>query len=131
MNINFSELPDKIDVSRVLIERADGIYAKARVSTIQAANHILESWAGDVPEAGDELCEVRIVFEDGLQYRSQFRLDRSLKRISLARHVRRELTALASLKRCKAQDKDPAPSMSPVSANLAESAQLVLDRYDI
>jgi len=131
MDKNFSELPDKIDVSRILIERADGIYAKARVSTIQAANHILESWAVDTPEAGEELCDVRIVFEDGLQYRSQFRLDRSLKRISLARHVRRELSALASPKRREGQGNESVPVILSATANLAESAQIVLDRYDI
>lgn len=131
MEKDTSELQDKIDVSRIVIERADGTHAKARVSTMQAANHILERWADNAPESGEEICDVRIVFEDGLQYQSQFSLNRSLKRISLARHVRRELSALATPKRRNNPSDTTALLMPLVTATLAESAQLVLDRYDI
>ncbi|RJF92300.1 hypothetical protein [Noviherbaspirillum saxi] len=131
MDKHISELQDKIDVSRIVIERADGISAQARVSTMQAANHLLESWADNAPETGEEVCEVRIVFEDGLQYRSQFRLNRSLKRISLARHVRRELSALTTPKRRKGHSDDQTLLIAPATTTLAESARRVLDCYDI
>jgi hypothetical protein len=119
-------------VSRILIQRSDGMHSKARVSTIQAADQVLESWVEGASEREDNQCDVQIVFEDGFRYRSRFALRRTQKRISLARHVRGELSALAKSKKPQVSEVlDGEPIISPISGGIAESARLALDQYDI
>ena len=69
------DLCEKVDVSRVLIERVDGLSSKARVSSIEAANNVLESWADATPEAANDECDFQIVFEDGFRYHGHLRLN--------------------------------------------------------
>jgi hypothetical protein len=125
---------EKIDVARIVMECPDGMSAKARVSTIQAANHILKSWIDTTPEAGGQVCNVKIIFEDGLQYRSQLTLDRSRQRFCLARHLRKELTPSRSGKRRAKTHQTSEGTSSILQAGADETGKSVvpsLDRYDI
>lgn len=129
MNLNVSE---KVDVSRILIQRVEGLPSKARVSSMEAANTVLESWADCAPESGHDQCDFQIVFEDGFRYQGHFHLNKSQKRISLARHVRRQLTALASRTSVrKSTKKLDEPVISLIGPDLAESAKIALDHYNI
>ncbi|MEN3295677.1 MAG: hypothetical protein V7642_4930, partial [Burkholderiales bacterium] len=90
---------EKVDISRILIQRVQGLPSKARVSSIEAANRVLGDWADRASDSGHDQCQFQIVFEDGFRYQGHYHLNKSEKRISLARHVRKELTALAKKKR--------------------------------
>jgi len=127
---------EKVDVSRVLIQRVEGLPTKARVSSLDAANAVLERWANCAPDSGHDRCDLQIVFEDGFRYHEHFHLKKSQKRISLARHVRKQLTELATIPGVKKTSKPidkPAhkPEISLIGANLAESAKIALDHYNI
>jgi hypothetical protein len=127
-----ADLCEKVDVSRVLIQRVEGLPSKARVSSIEAANKVLDSWADCAPDSGYDQCDFQVVFEDGFRYQGHYPLNRSQKRISLARHIRQQLTALASPKdRPKRSKLDEKPVISLIGADLAESAKIVLDQYNI
>jgi hypothetical protein len=127
-----SDLHEKVDVSRILINRVEGQPSKARVSSMEAANKVLGDWAGRAPESGSDQCDFQIVFEDGFRYHGHYRLNRSQKRISLARHVRKQLMALAERadgkKSSKEEDK---PEISLIGSDVAESARIALDHYNI
>lgn len=129
--MNF-DVDEKLDVSRVLIQRVEGSQTKATVSSIEAANTVLERWAGAAPEAGYEQCNVQVVFEDGFRIRGHYHLTRSQKRVSLSRHLRKQLTAMAEDKAAKKSVKredDAALSLSgsdPVAA-----ARQALANYNI
>ncbi|SNS64248.1 hypothetical protein SAMN06265795_104255 [Noviherbaspirillum humi] len=118
---------DKIDIARILIERMDGFFARARVSTIAAANSVLEAWAPEAPEEGEARCDVRIVFEDGLQCRSSIGLTRSHKRISLSRYIRQQIRA--------AEQRGGKPTHDAITITSAKRSQpspmALLDQYDI
>ncbi|MGV3655397.1 MAG: hypothetical protein ACO1N5_14405 [Noviherbaspirillum sp.] len=125
-----SDVSEKVEVARVLIDRVEGPRSKARVTSIEAANKVLGDWASSAPDAGGEQCDFQILFEDGFRYHGHYQLNRSQKRISLARHVRKHLAALA------AAGKDAAAggkrvAISPLGADLAESARLALAHYNI
>jgi len=124
---------EKVDVSRVLIQRTKGLHSKARVSSIQAADMVLKNWVDDgAPIAEDDQCDVQVIFEDGFRYRGKFGLKRTDKRISLARHIRRQLTALAAAKRCaNASTAGEEPVISLIGTDIADSARIALDQYDI
>jgi hypothetical protein len=122
---------DKIDVARILIERVDGRYSHARVSSVAAANIVLENWAQDAPEEGEDECNIKIVFEDGFQYRSCMTLRRSQKRISLARHVRQQLKEKASPKRSRRLNDQEIHHCNISDANNFLSAETMLHQYDI
>jgi hypothetical protein len=125
---------DKIDVARIVMECPDGMAAKARVSTIQAANQILKSWIDTTPAAGNQVCNVQILFEDGLQYRSQVTLIRSRSRFCLARHLRKELTpSNTGKRRAKIREaSDGRPSFRHAEAGeTGKSVVPSLDRYEI
>lgn len=132
METQLSGSPDKVDISRILMQRGDRLSSTARVSSLDAANAVLAGWANEALVVGHEECDVQIVFEDGFQYHGHYRLKKSEKRVSLARHVRKQLTTLA-----KASDEttpSPAinePVISLIGANPAESARLALDNYNI
>ncbi|RJF95921.1 hypothetical protein [Noviherbaspirillum saxi] len=127
-----SNVCDKVDVSRVLIQRTKGLHSKARVSSIQAADIVLKNWADGVPAAEDDQCDVQVIFEDGFRYRGKFGLKHTEKRISLARHIRRQLTALAAAKRCSnAAAANDEPVISLIGTDIADSARIALDQYDI
>ena len=131
MQTDICEKGDKVDISRILIQRVAGLPSKARVSSIEAANRVLDSWADGAPDAGYDQCDFQIVFEDGFRYHGHYHLNKSQKRISLSRHVRKQLTALAtrqSTRRAKVEDK---PEISLIGADVAESAKLALDHYNI
>lgn len=129
------DLCEKVDVSRILIQRVDGLPSKARVSSIEAANNVLESWADDTPDTENEQCDFQIVFEDGFRYYGHFHLNKSQKRISLSRHVRKHLTALAKAasgkKAARAEQEDEMPVISMIGEDLAESAKIALEHYNI
>lgn len=129
------DLCEKVDISRIHIQRVDGSTTKARVSSIEAANNVLERWADCAPDSGNDQCDFQIVFEDGFRYHGHFHLSKSQKRISLARHVRKHLTALATkgAKKAREADEDEGdePVISLIGANLAESAKIALDHYNI
>lgn len=128
-----ADVCEKVDVSRILIQRMEGMPSKARVTSIEAANRVLDSWADCAPDAGYDQCAFQIVFEDGFRYRGHYHLTKSHKRISLARHIRKQLTALAKMvsgakKSAKTEDM---PEISLIGADVAESARLALDHYAI
>jgi hypothetical protein len=102
------------------------------VSSIEAANRVLDNWAGRASDSEVDQCDVRIVFEDGFRYQGHYHLNKSEKRVSLARHVRKQLKALAT-KTCAAKSSktDEKPVISLIGADLAESARIALDHYNI
>ncbi|MEN3297483.1 MAG: hypothetical protein V7642_6736 [Burkholderiales bacterium] len=123
---------EKVDISRILIQRVQGSPSKARVSSMEAANRVLGDWADRASDSGHDQCHFQIVFEDGFRYQGNYHLNKSEKRISLARHVRKELTALAKKKRATQPSKtDEKPVISLIGADLAESAKIALDHYNI
>ncbi len=124
---------EKVDISRVLIQRVDGLPTKARVSSLEAANAVLERWADHAPDSGYDQCDFQIVFEDGFRYQGHYPLKKSQKRISLARHVRKQLTALATEKCAKKKriKPDETPNITPIGSSVADSARMALDHYNI
>jgi hypothetical protein len=127
-----ADLCEKVDVSRILIRRVEGQPSKARVSSMEAANRVLGSWADCAPESGYDQCDFQIVFEDGFQYKGHYHLNKSQKRISLARHVRKQLATLAKAANDpKFRKSDEQPVISMIGTDLAESANIALDRYNI
>lgn len=129
------DLCEKVDVSRIVIQRVDGLASKARVSSIEAANNVLESWADSTDETENDQCDFQIVFEDGFRYQGHLRLNKCQKRISLSRHVRKQLTALAktsgSRRTTRASKEEVAPVISMIGEDVAESAKLALEQYNI
>ncbi|MEC4723855.1 hypothetical protein RY831_32635 [Noviherbaspirillum sp. CPCC 100848] len=96
------------------------------------ANAVLERWASDVPEAGEGQCQIQIIFEDGFQYRSQFGLCRSQKRISLAKVLRQQLAAMASSNTSQRKRKDRTGPITTIALpTLPLNADVMLARYDI
>jgi hypothetical protein len=127
-----ADLCEKVDISRILIQRGQGLRSKATVSSIEAANRVLDSWAERSPESGTEQCDFQIVFEDGFRYHGHYQLNKSQKRISLARYVRKQLATLAAMKSDKkAKKPDEKPEISLIGADLAESAKIALEHYNI
>lgn len=123
---------DKIDIARILIERSDGVVAQARVSTMTLANTVLERWAQDAPEQGEGHCQIQIIFEDGFQYRSRIGLKRSQKRISLGKHLRRQLLAITDSQTCRRKKKPRCDAaISNTQPALSLSGEAMLARYDI
>jgi hypothetical protein len=127
-----TDVCEKVDISRISIQRVQGLPSEARVSSIEAANRVLGNWADCVSESGDDQCDFQIVFEDGFRYQGHYHLNKSEKRISLARHVRKQLMALAK----KADSAEPSktdeePVISLIGDDLAESAKIALDHYNI
>ena len=128
---------DKVDISRILIHPAKGSGSSARgtsarVSSIEAANSVLESWAHDTSGRLPEECEVEVIFEDGVRYLGHYHLNREEKRISLGRHIRRQLTVMSKTQ-CVRCDVRPANEsvISPDRRDPAECARSVLDHYNI
>lgn len=128
-----SDVCEKVDISRILIERVDGLPSKARVSSIEAANRVLDSWADGAPDTGYDQCDFQIVFEDGFRYSGHYQLNKSRKRISLARYVRKQLIELATSTSSdkSAMGEDDTPVMTSLGADLAESAKIALSHYNI
>jgi hypothetical protein len=127
-----ADIDEKVDISRIVIQCLEGESSKARVSSMEAANRVLDSWADRAPDFGSAQCDFQIVFEDGFRYHGHYRLNKSQKRVSLARHVRKQLVALATAadarKPAVADDK---PEISMIGADVAESAKIALDNYNI
>lgn len=123
---------DKVDISRILINRVDGIASAARVTTLEAADHVLRAWVEDIAEETTCRCAVQIVFEDGGQLHSQLDFDKRHKRLSLARQVRKQLSALtATPKTGKKQEPAAPPVINLPGYRTAETAILALDNYNI
>jgi hypothetical protein len=128
---------EKVDISRIMIERIDGVPAKARVSSIDAANRVLDTWADRAPPTGTGVCEFEILFEDGLRYQGHYKLNKTQKRISLARYVRKQLAALAAGKAAAGKDFTAlvkafgSLAFRMPGADPAESARLALEHYNI
>lgn len=127
-----TDVIDKVDVSKIELETVDGAHANARVTSMEAANTVLERWSADEGAPAAVECEVRIVFEDGFHIRSRYPLVRSDKRVSLARHVRRQLSNLAGDGRAKRPAKcDTALEIRIPDVSQDEAARMTLDRYNI
>ena len=125
-------LSEKIDISRVLLQRVEVLPSKARVSSLEAANEILEGWASCTPDFGHDRCDFQIVFEDGFRYHGRYHLKESKYPMSLSRHVRKRLTALATIRSKRKELRISNESVvTLISANLAEAARIALDRYSI
>jgi hypothetical protein len=128
---------EKVDISRIMIERVDGVSAKARVSSIDAANRVLDNWADRVPASGAGVCDFEILFEDGFRYQGHFRLNKTQKRVSLARYVRKQLAALAAGKTAAGKEfSSLVKAFGGIafrwpSKDTAESARLALEHYNI
>jgi hypothetical protein len=127
-----NDVCEKVDISRILIQRVQGLPSKARVSSIEAANRVLGNWAGRASDSGYEQCDFQIVFEDGFRYQGHYHLNKSEKPVSLARHVRKQLRALATKTRiAKSSKADEKPVISLIGGDLAESARIALEQYNI
>lgn len=99
---------------------------------MEAANRVLDSWTDGASESGVDQCDFQIVFEDGFRYHGHYHLNKSEKRVSLARHVRKQLAALATKKgAAQFAQSDEKPVISLIGNDLAESAKMALDHYNI
>jgi hypothetical protein len=123
---------DKVEITCVLVQRLTTLPAKAKVASLRAASEVLESWANCIPDSRLELCDIEIVFEDGCRYNERYDLMRSQKRVSLSRHVRKQLTAAATTTDGeKLLHKFYRPAIDLIGADFADSARLLLEKYDI
>jgi hypothetical protein len=127
-----SQSIEKIDISRILIHSSDGSASTARVTSMEAANSVLQSWAHGQSGKLSAACEVEIVFEDGLRYHGHYGLKEHEKSVSLNRHVRRQLAAMTK-KRCTKKGRQPAheSAIFPEKADMAECARTMLAHYNI
>lgn len=99
---------------------------------MEAANAVLESWTDGAPESGNEQCDIQIIFEDGFEYHGRYRLNKSQKRISLSRYVRKQLAELAAARNGDtSSEADDESVISLIGNDRAESARIALDRYNI
>jgi hypothetical protein len=123
---------EKVDISRILIHPIDGSASRARVTSLEAANSVLQSWAEDAAGVPGTECEVEIIFEDGLRYVGHYPLKKQEKKVSLGRHVRRRLVAMAKTQ-CVKRDQAPANDgfVTQDDRDSAECAQAVLEHYNI
>lgn len=127
-----TELCEKVDISRILIQRLEGSPATARVSSMEAANTVLERWSGHALDSGGDDCDFEIVFEDGFRYRGHYRLNKYKKRISLSRHIRKQLAALTAMADFDTRGQtDDEPAIGMTGAGQAKSARVVLEHYKI
>lgn len=127
-----ADVCEKVDIAHIVMERVDGIPSKAKVSSMEAANKVLDSWSDCAPESGYDQCDFRIVFEDGVRYQGHYKLNKSQKRSSLSRFVRKQLTELAKAKPATvARKQDELPVIDPLGDDIAESARIALDHYNI
>lgn len=127
-----SDICEKVDVSRIFIHRLSGLASEARVSSVEAANTVLEGWAAESLQNEEDQCEFKIVFEDGFWYHGKMPLTPSGKRVSLARYVRKQLAALAGAEgKKRSLPKAESPDFAPLGADVAESAKMALDYYNI
>lgn len=125
-------LPEKVAISRILIQRAAGLSSRARVSTVEAANAVLASWSKEAHDVSHDPCEVHIVFEDGFRYHGHYDLKKSPKNVSLSRHVRQQLAALAATTGAAATSPTvDAPVISLIGTTSADSARIALGYYNI
>ena len=127
-----TQLIEKVDISRVLIHSVDGSASSARVSSIEAANSVLKSWAHDQSGTLPAECEVEIVFEDGLRYRGHYRLEAQEKGISLGRDIRRRLAAMTrtpSIKKVETPANDSI--ICPQEQDPVKCATALLTYYNI
>ena len=123
---------DKVDITCVLVYRLTTLPAKAKVASLRAASEVLENWANCITDSGHALCDIEIVFEDGCRYNERYDLMRSQKRVSLSRHVRRQLVVAATTGDDKKLSQEYClPVIGLIGANLAESARLLLEKYEI
>lgn len=99
-----SHSSEKIDISRIMIYAGQQSASRARVTSMEAANSVLQNWVHDCLHTEADECEVEIVFEDGLRYRSLYPLRTQEKTISLSRHVRRQLIAMTKASGAKTED---------------------------
>lgn len=126
-----SQLNDKVDISRIFIHASDGLGSVARVSSLEAANSVLQGWAHGKPDAAGE-CEVEIVFEDGVRYCGHYRLNEQDKGVSLGRHVRRQLNVMAKSQSVRRSQQPANDSIiTPDARNQAECAKEMLANYNI
>jgi hypothetical protein len=132
MNKVATDVIEKVDVSKIELETVDGARANARVTSMEAANNVLERWLADEQDARNAECEVHIVFEDGFQLHSRYPLTRSDKRVSLARHLRKQLNSMASGTRSrKPCRRDSARGIRLTDDCYNEAAREALERYNI
>lgn len=127
-----TDVIEKVDVSKIELETVEGTRANARVTSMEAANHVLERWVLDDQDARNAECEVHVVFEDGFQLHSRYPLIRSDKRVSLARHLRKQLNTMASGSRSrKPCRRDAGPAIRLSGDCYTEAAKEALARYNI
>lgn len=123
---------EKIDISRVLLQRVQGAPANARVTSLEAANAVLEAWQDSGTGASQDRCDFQIVFEDGFLYQARYHLKKPQKHVSLSRHVRKQLIALATLNDLRQATRTSGePVLRLMGANLAQAARIALDHYNI
>lgn len=75
--------PYKINIKRIVIERAegeclpDGTMPRAECASIAEANKVLREWAYTAPEGGAyDKCDLLVEWEDGTEYQDRFDLQR-------------------------------------------------------
>lgn len=85
-------IAEKIDVARVIIERVGTFTAKATVTSMDAANHLLRKWSYTAPKEGHDTCDFLIVFEDGKTFNGRYDLFPYTENFkNLSQHIRGSL----------------------------------------
>ncbi|TFV90220.1 hypothetical protein E4K72_21065 [Oxalobacteraceae bacterium OM1] len=127
-----TDTSEKVDISRILIHPVNGSATSARVTSIEAANSVLERWTHETPEAPANEYEVEIIFEDGLRYSGHYQFD-TRKKVSLGRNVRRRLSDMASpsTKRVARESEAANDSIVGTSGSPVERAKTLLEHYNI
>ncbi|HEY8606038.1 MAG TPA: hypothetical protein VIM12_02850 [Noviherbaspirillum sp.] len=126
-----TDVTEKVDVSKIELEAVDA-RANARVTSMEAANTVLERWVANEQDTDNAQCEVRVVFEDGFHIRSRYPLTRSEKRVSLARHLRKQLNSMAGEGRPrKACRREPGLDIRLNDGSQDDAAREALERYNI
>lgn len=127
-----SEVSEKVDISRIVIHTVDGSASTARVTSIEAANSVLQGWTHRESGEAPAKYEVEIVFEDGQRYCGHYRQTDQEKTVSLSRHVRRQLTAMSKGKCVKrAQKAANEPNIGSTETDGAARAKVLLEHYNI
>ncbi|MEO6352968.1 MAG: hypothetical protein ABIO64_07805 [Burkholderiaceae bacterium] len=126
-------ITEKIDVARVIIERVGIFTAKASVTSMDAANHVLRKWSHTVLGEGRDKCAFLVVFEDGKTFNGQYDLLPYTENFrNLSQHIRGSLQYLIGNRKPKGLPKlQYQEVVCSFDHAVVAQAKEVLDHYEI